>query len=205
MNALHNILCASRWWRRRVEGELVPWGLRDVELGDRVLEIGPGFGATTRYLTQRLGRLNVLELERRYCDRLRAELGSRVSVTQGDATDMPYAEGQFTGVVCFTMLHHIPERELQDRAFAEIARVLAPGGTFAGTDSVGTGKLFKLIHVGDTLLPIDPGELPARLQAAGLTRAVRRAGERLVPLPRSQTALASYPGREARLRVSRAG
>ena len=39
----------------------------------------------------------------------------------------------------------------QDRAFAEIARVLRPGGTFAGTESVGTGWLFRLIHVGDTL------------------------------------------------------
>jgi hypothetical protein len=67
------------------------------------------------------------------------------------------------------MLHHIPNRALQDRALAEAARVLAPGGTFAGTDSVGTGTLFKIIHVGDTLLPIDPGELPVRLEAVGLT------------------------------------
>jgi hypothetical protein len=34
---------------------------------------------------------------------------------------------------------------------------------------VGTGWLFKLIHVGDTLLPIDPDSLPARLRRAGLT------------------------------------
>ena len=66
------------------------------------------------------------------------------------------------------MLHHIPFAELQDRAFGEVARVLRPGGTFAGTDSVGTGKLFKLIHLGDMLLPIDPDEMPARLEAAGL-------------------------------------
>jgi hypothetical protein len=34
---------------------------------------------------------------------------------------------------------------------------------------VGAGWLFKLIHVGDTLLPIDPDSLPARLRGAGLT------------------------------------
>lgn len=169
MNAAHNVLCASRWWRKRVEGKLVPWGLGDVELGDRVLEIGPGFGATTRFLTRRLGRLNVLELDRRYCDRLQAELGSRISITQGDAVEMPYPDASFSAVVCFTMLHHIPERALQDRAFGEIARVLEPGGIFAGTDSIGEGTLFKLIHVGDTLLLIDPDELPSRLAAAGLT------------------------------------
>jgi SAM-dependent methyltransferase len=169
MNAAHNVLCASNWWRRRVEGELVPWGIADVELGDRVLEVGPGFGATTRFLVRQTGVLDVLELDRRYCDRLRAELGSRVNVTQGDATSMPYPDGSFTAVLCFTMLHHIPDRELQDRAFAEVARVLAPDGTFAGTDSVGTGTMFKLIHLGDSLLTIDPDDLPARLRTAGLS------------------------------------
>lgn len=69
------------------------------------------------------------------------------------------------------MLHHIPVAADQDRAFGEIARVLRPGGVFAGTDSIGTGWLFKLIHVGDTLLPIDPDGLPARLSVAGLATA----------------------------------
>ncbi len=55
--------------------------------------------------------------------------------------------------------------------FAEVARVLRPGGTFAGTDSLGTGPLFKLIHVGDILQPVDPDGLPRRLEAAGLTDA----------------------------------
>jgi SAM-dependent methyltransferase len=81
---------------------------------------------------------------------------------------MPYPDGRFSAVLCFTMLHHIPSVALQERAFAEIARVLRPGGTFAGTDSIGTGWLFKAIHVGDTLNRVDPDGLPARLAAAGL-------------------------------------
>ena len=47
MNWIHNLICSSDWWRGRVEQKLVPWGLAGVELGDGVLEIGPGFGATT--------------------------------------------------------------------------------------------------------------------------------------------------------------
>jgi ubiquinone/menaquinone biosynthesis C-methylase UbiE len=85
---------------------------------------------------------------------------------------MPFKNKQFSSVLCFTTLHHIPERALQDKALAEVARVLAPGGWFAGTDSVGTGALFKLIHIGDTLVPIDPDELPSRLLAAGLEQPV---------------------------------
>ena len=168
MNAAHNLVCSSGWWSRCAERELVPWGVKGVELGDDVLEIGPGFGATTRVLAPRLERLTVLELDAGYCRRLRAEFDGAVEVTEGDATALPYPDGRFSAVLCFTMLHHIPTVAQQDEAFAEIARVLRPGGTFAGTDSIGTGWLFRAIHVGDTLNPIDPDALPTRLQAAGL-------------------------------------
>jgi ubiquinone/menaquinone biosynthesis C-methylase UbiE len=178
MNRAHNVVCASGWWSRRVENELVPFGLKGVELGDDVLEIGPGFGATTRVLCERLDHLSVLELDPGYCERLRAQLGDSVTVTQGDATSLPYPDGRFSAVLCFTMLHHIPSVELQDKAFAEIARVLRPGGVFAGTDSIGRGWMFKLIHVGDILNLIDPATMPARLEAAGMASPEVRAGQR---------------------------
>jgi len=79
MNRIHNILCSSCWWARRAERELVPLGVDGVDLGD-VLEIGPGFGAATRVLAQRLDRFSVLELDPGYCERLRAELGKANTV-----------------------------------------------------------------------------------------------------------------------------
>ncbi len=167
MNRVHNLVCSSRWWTGVVERELLPWGLAGVEPGEDVLEFGPGFGATTRVLAERTGTLSVLELEPGYCERLERKLGGKVAVRQGDATAMPYEDGSFSGVLCFTMLHHLPSPELQDRAFAEALRVLRPGGVFAGTDSIGTGALFKAIHIGDTLNPIDPASLPGRLERAG--------------------------------------
>lgn len=170
MNGAHNLICSSQRWARRVERDLVPWGLEQVSLGDDTLEIGPGFGATTRLLVRRAPKLSVLELSERYCAQLRAALGDTVEVTQGDATALPYPDRRFSAVVCFTMLHHIDPPALQDRAFAEVARVLRPGGTFAGTDSLGAGRLFRLIHVGDTLAVIDPDTLAYRLEKAGLSR-----------------------------------
>ncbi len=168
MNFAHNRLCSGRSWAAFVDSTLLPWGSEDVALDDRVLEIGPGFGATTRLLVDRAPSLTVLELEQRYCRRLSAELGDRVQVTQGDATQMPFADAQFGTVLCFTMLHHIHTPQLQDRLLAEVARVLKPGGTFAGTDSVGGSLRFKLLHVGDTLTLIEPATFPARLAGAGL-------------------------------------
>ena len=169
MNRIHNLLCASGWWARVAKDELVPFGVDGVQLGDDVLEIGPGFGATTRVLAQRTARLSVVELDPRYCERLRTELPNRtVTVTQGDATALPYPDVRFSAVVCFTMLHHIPTVAQQDQAFAEVARVLRPGGTFAGTDTLGVGWVFRAIHIGDTLNLVDPDALRERLESAGL-------------------------------------
>src|ERR1700679_2496861 len=137
MSFAHNRLCAGKDWAEFVDGTLLPWGLEDVELGDRVLEVGPGFGATTRLLVGQTSSLTVLELDRRYCRRLRSELGDQVEVTQGDATQMPFADDQFSAVLCFTMLHHIDSPQLQDRLLAEAARGRKPRGAFAGTDPVG--------------------------------------------------------------------
>jgi ubiquinone/menaquinone biosynthesis C-methylase UbiE len=161
-----------------VERELLPWGLADLDLGDDVLEIGPGFGATTRVLARRSGSLTVVELSEGYCKRLRQTLDDDVEIVQADATDMPFADDRFSGVVCFTMLHHVPSRELQDRLLADVFRVLRPGGVFAGTDSLGTGRAFKLLHVRDTLVPVNPNELPARLEDAGLVEPSVGAGGR---------------------------
>jgi len=167
VNRVHNLYCSSARWARTAGNELVPWGLKGVELGDDLLEIGPGFGATSRVLVGRPGTLTILELEEDYCARLRGDLGDRAEVVQGDATRMPFEDGRFSGVTCFTMLHHIPSPEMQDRLFGEALRVLRPRGVFAGTDSVGSGVLFKLFHIGDTLVLVDPESLPARLSAAG--------------------------------------
>ncbi len=78
------------------------------------------------------------------------------------------ADGRFSAVVCFTMLHHVPSPQLQDRLLSEVSRVLRPGGVFAGTDSLGTGLAFRLLHIRDTLVPVRPDVLPARLEGAGL-------------------------------------
>ena len=89
-------------------------------------------------------------------------------VIQGDATAMPFADGRFTGAVCFTMLHHVPSPELQDRLLREVWRVLKPGGMFAGVDSRQSVRM-RLLHLHDTLVPVDPDGFTTRLEKAGFT------------------------------------
>lgn len=167
MNRYHQWLCNSRMWARAVEKDLLPWALEDVPLGADTLEIGPGYGATTRVLARRTGgRLSVLEVDGGSAERLRAEYGDRVDVVHGDGCAMPLPDGRFDAVLCFTMLHHVPSPRQQDQLFAEAFRVLRPGGVFAGCDGL-AGWGFRLIHLRDTYVPVPPRTLPDRLRAAG--------------------------------------
>lgn len=97
---------------------------------------------------------------------------------EGDATRLTMADDQFSGAVCFTMLHHVPSPELQDRLFAEVCRVLQPGGLYVGSDSTPSFR-WRLFHIADTCVPVDPEALQPRLEAAGFTDVtinVRKAG-----------------------------
>ncbi|RSO09347.1 SAM-dependent methyltransferase [Streptomyces sp. WAC 06783] len=167
MNRLHQWICSSDKWARGVERSLLPWALDGVEPGAATLEIGPGYGATTRVLERRVpGRLSVLEVDADFAKDLQETYGERVEVVHGDGTSMPFPDGGFDTVVCFTMLHHVPSPEQQDRLFAEAGRVLRPGGVFAGCDGCASVP-FRLLHLGDTYVPVPPDTLPRRLRAAG--------------------------------------
>jgi len=178
MNRYHRRCCRSPGWSAFMAGTVLPHALDGIDLGPRALELGPGYGASTRPLAARARSLTVLEYDPLLAARLRAELGS-VRVVHGDATNMGFGAGSFSAVVCFTMLHHLPGAIAQDRLFAEAARVLRPGGVFVGTDSRPSLR-WRLIHLGDTCTPIDPGPLPGRLETAGFTRVAVDADERLV-------------------------
>lgn len=145
----------------------MPWALRDVELGEDVLEVGPGPGLTTNLLRPRLTRLTAIEIDSALAAALAARLaGTNVMVIQGDAAAMPFPDARFTGVVSFTMLHHVPSADLQDGLLREVCRVLKPGGVFAGVDSR-QSFVMRLVHICDTLVPVNPQTFPARFAAAG--------------------------------------
>jgi SAM-dependent methyltransferase len=180
VNKAHLEFCSSPAWGRLVEDELLPWVLDGCELGDDLLEVGPGPGLTTDVLRRQAARVTALELDRDLAAQLAARLAdSNVTVVAGDATRMPFPGGRFSAAACLTMLHHIPSPALQDAALAELARVLRPGGLLAGADGLDTPARREL-HVDDVFVPVDPGTLPARLEAAGFGHPrVEVAGDRV--------------------------
>lgn len=80
---------------------------------------------------------------------------------------MSFPDATFDGAVSFTMLHHVPSEAMQNRLLAEVARVLRPGGIFAGTDSL-YNRSFRLLHFLDTMVVVDPCTFPERLMKAVL-------------------------------------
>jgi SAM-dependent methyltransferase len=166
MNLAHRRICSSEKWAASVKDDLLPWALAGVDLGDNTLEIGPGYGAILRVLVDMTPKLTSVEIDTPMAQRLEQLFGDRARIINGDATNTGLPDDEFSSVVSFTMLHHVPTVDLQDKLFAEAYRVLRPGGVFAGSDSV-TSLRFRILHFRDTCNTVSPETLPDRLRAAG--------------------------------------
>jgi ubiquinone/menaquinone biosynthesis C-methylase UbiE len=139
-------------------------------LGDSMLELGPGPGAATEWLRNQVKRLVALERDEDAAASLASRYaGTNVEVLAGDATRIDFPDGHFDSVGCFTMLHHVPTARSQNAILSESLRVLRSGGVLVGSDSLPSNGLHDF-HAGDTYNPIDPGSFVARLQAIGYVR-----------------------------------
>jgi SAM-dependent methyltransferase len=167
MNETHLKFLASPEWARTVESELLPWIEAAGELGDEVLEIGPGPGVTTDLLRQRVDHLTAVEMDPSLGAALKERLAStNVNVIVADATRAGLPRSHFSSAACFSVLHHMPSTDHQDQLFAELHRVLRPGGLFVGQDSLDLEPI-RLGHADDIFTPVEPEELGVRLAAVG--------------------------------------
>ena len=108
----------------------------------RVLEVAVGTGLTFPHYPPDVD-LTGLELSPEMLSRARdraADLGLTVDLREGDAQEVPFADGSFDSVVCALALCSIPDAA---RAVREMHRVLVPGG-----------RLLLLDHVGSTVPPL---------------------------------------------------
>jgi ubiquinone/menaquinone biosynthesis C-methylase UbiE len=193
-------LAAALWWRKHPSAcpysqrfwvELPHPGItrgRLVEIlapraGERVLEIGPGTGYYTFEMAQRLdgGRVDIFDIQQEMLDHVMREANRRgvtnVQPALGDAQDLPYADDSFDAAVLITVLGEIPD---QDRALAEVVRVLKPSGRLI------VGEMLFDPHV------VPFGSLRERGARAGLSVA-RRVGGGLAFFARLEKAPAAQP------------
>jgi SAM-dependent methyltransferase len=179
MNSNHARVCGGAEWAERLQTEVLPALTVGIELGQEMLEVGPGPGAATDWLRQRVTRLVAVEHEQPAAEALAARhVGTNVDVRHGDATELEFADASFDSAACFTMLHHVPTTALQNRLLAEVLRVLRPGGVLIGSDSLPGDRLHHF-HEGDTYNPVEPGTFLTRLQTLGYERITIRVDRRL--------------------------
>src|ERR1700733_5246042 len=128
MNHNHTTLGPSPEWAEFLITEVLNPLADRVDLGEHLLELGPGYGASTRWLRHHVKRLTALELDPALADLLAAEFaGTNVTVEVGDGTGTRFADASFDSVGAFTMLHHLPTMPEQYATLTEAFRLLRPG------------------------------------------------------------------------------
>lgn len=118
--------------QRRYEAVLMERLGGRVEDG-RVLEIGCGRGVGTEIIFSRFGakEVHAFDIDPDMIARARRRLSgypaNRLTLFVGDAAAIEANDSSFDAVFDFGIIHHVPAWQ---RAVAEVARVLKPGGTF---------------------------------------------------------------------------
>jgi arsenite methyltransferase len=138
--------------------------------GDVGADIGFGGGVALELLLDRVGptgRVIGVDLSPSMVNRAVARFRNepRLSVYQGSITELPLGEATIDGVSSTNTIYFVDDLE---RAFAEVARVLTPGGRFAL--GIGDPDLMRKMPVtthGFRIRPVD--EVLAALAAARLT------------------------------------
>jgi ubiquinone/menaquinone biosynthesis C-methylase UbiE len=190
MNLYETWFCGSRIWRWVTRRQLLPWILQGSELGEHTLELGAGPGAATAELARLVGRLTSLEYDHAFAAKLGIHTRSaNASVIQADAAALPFTDRAFSSAIAILMFHHLRSSALQDRAFAEIWRVLRPGGVFLAFE-IQDGWTHRVGHIKSTFVPMVPASLFARLTAAGFSKVtvdIRSGGFRIRALRSRET------------------
>ncbi len=109
------------------------------QLGTRVLDVGGGLGGPARTLATEAGCIvTVLDLSEEFCRvgtmlTARTGLADAVTFQHGSALAMPFADGDFDAAWTQHATMNIADKE---RLYAEIHRVLRPGGRLAMHDAM---------------------------------------------------------------------
>jgi ubiquinone/menaquinone biosynthesis C-methylase UbiE len=150
----------------------------EVASGQRLLDVCCGTGLVAAAAAKAGASVIGLDLSDPMVATARAK-GLPAEFHAGDAEALPFADATFDCIVCNFGLYHLPD---PDRAIAEAARVLKPGGRYAFTTWCGpdVSPLFKIIPEavrarGNPDVGLPPAPPPFRLADRDESNRVMRA------------------------------
>ncbi len=123
----------------------LPTQFADLKIGDHVLDLGSGAGNdcfVARAIVGETGKVTGLDFTDAMVTKAignNLKLGfTNVEFVQGDIEEMPLPDNNFDVIVSNCVLNLVPDK---NKAFAQIMRVLKPGGHFCVSDVVIKGEL----------------------------------------------------------------
>jgi ubiquinone/menaquinone biosynthesis C-methylase UbiE len=160
--------------------------------GEKVLDVGCGTGTLALAAREQVGAqgevhgidadLEMIAVARRKAGKAGVDLDFQVGLIE----DIPFPDDQFDVVLSSLMIHHLPGEDLKRRGFAEIRRVLRPGGRLLVVDfEPPTEGLLRLVlgHIlgHQRMMENDVRTLTALVESAGFTEVeVGRTSHRLL-------------------------
>jgi ubiquinone/menaquinone biosynthesis C-methylase UbiE/uncharacterized membrane protein YbhN (UPF0104 family) len=137
--------------------------------GRRGLDIGCGQGWYVARMRELAFEVDGIDESMAQVEAARRHVDSLAAITQGSALKISAPDASYDFAYCINVLHHLPSTSDQRRAFAEIERVLRPGGLLFVQEIHTRNVLFRFYmgYVFPTLNCIDEGVerwlLPDRL------------------------------------------
>jgi arsenite methyltransferase len=115
-----------------------PWTMGRLALGERVLDLGSGAGTDSLIAAQMVGPtgwVTGIDMTPAMLSKARAAAtqmaATNVEFIESEAEQLPFADGSFDVVISNGVIDLIPDK---DAAFAELYRVLTPGGRIQVAD-----------------------------------------------------------------------
>lgn len=150
--------------------------LAGIQPGDQVLDVACGTGNLTQTAQKYAGpagKATGIDASPEMIEEAKkkaARAGSGAAFQLGLAEKLDFPDGTFDVVISRLAIHHLPD-DLKRRAFAEILRVLKPGGRVLIADFVQPGNRvmnhLTSVFVGPRMMDTKTWSLPPMLKEAG--------------------------------------